>query len=256
MPGAPDTPLTRYPLPPRHTPIGRATKLAHWRRWAGEAATFIRAARVCENELPRWPNAEKVETEATVKRADLVKSYEDVQDLAALTMHEWRKLNEVEVWVRIQRPFENRGFARLVLSSEGISLSVQGGSETAVLGLVAAVHEILDHGLQRPKWLKRNYVVFATCFLIVPATFLAQLPRAWDAKGYAKDGHWSSQELLTLVTAPVAIVLIGAALAYLTPPVEVLPPGSRPRLRRFGYGLCILVLVPLAVQLIGSTALG
>lgn len=231
----------------------------YWRRWAGEPRDLVRAVEVCEREVAAWPSGGgEVETEIEVKSPGSMKTYTEVKELDALSVPEWREAREVEVWVRDHVPRSESGpsrmrYARFEVTRDRIVLSVGGDSETQVLGLNAAVKQILDRGLRRPAWFKRWNIAFATSWVMLMAALLAMLvPRALGFEGFKKDGNWSGREVVVLVTSIVGPLLIGAVLAYLTPPIEIMNPGERTMLRRFGGWVVTLVLLPLVVTVLGA----
>lgn len=144
-------------------------------------------------------------------------------------------------------------YARFEVTKDRIVLSVGGDSETQVLGLNAAVKQILDRGLRRPAWFKRWNIAFATSWVMLMAALLAMLvPRALGFEGFKKDGNWPGREVVVLVTSIVGPLLLGVALACLTPPIEIMNPGERTMLRRSGRWVVTLVLLALVVTVLGA----
>lgn len=153
-------------MPPREF-----TQFENWDRWAGEPQDLVRAAELCEREIKAWPDGgERVEADIEVKRPGSMSAYSGLEELKALGVREWREAKEIEVWIRDYSLAVR--FARLAVTDDQISLAVSGDSETHVLGLIAAVKQILDRGRQRPAWFKRGNIAFLTGLMLFPAPAL------------------------------------------------------------------------------------
>lgn len=205
-------------------------------RWAGRTDTILEAVAAANERLSDWLG-EKPEVRINASLRSQSIATEDIAELESILTKELgtiRKLN-----VKLGGDSEDRVEFEFSNQLPGLRYQVAGRQPDAVRGLWAHLKEILNSDQHLPQRYARGFLVAIMALLAVGLLI------AWVASGETPTGGVDLSQATVSVPALIAsvgtLILLGL-FAWLTPNLEVLRPGDRPRVRRFRAQLFATVL--------------